>query len=78
VTRLELILRLNEVEEVFHDYRGLSLSVMSIDEVHFRVIVPKIAYSLIVIIRRRYIYEIVRNARYRLVCGRCFYRTSRD
>jgi hypothetical protein len=76
--RLELILRLNKVEEVFHDCRGLSLSVISIDEVHFRVIVPEMAYPLIVVIRRRYIYEIVRNARYRLVCGRCFYRTLRD
>jgi hypothetical protein len=76
--RLELILRLNEVEEVFHDCCSLSLSVISIDEVHFHVIVPEMAYLLIVIICRRYMYEIVYNARYRLVCGRCFCRTSRD
>jgi hypothetical protein len=76
--RLELILRLNEVKKVFHDYYGLSFSVISIDEVYFCVIVSEMAYLLIVVIRRRYIYEIIRNARYRLVYGRCFYHTSRD
>jgi hypothetical protein len=76
--RLELVLHLNKVEEVFHDYHGLSLSMISIDEVHFRVIVPEMAYPLIVIIYKRHMYEIIRNARYGLVCGRCFYHISRD
>jgi hypothetical protein len=76
--RLELILRLNEVEEVFHDCYDLSLNVMSIDEVHFCVIVPEIAYPLIIIIYRRHMYEIIYNAHYGLVCGRCFCYTSRD
>jgi hypothetical protein len=55
VARLELILRLNKVKEVLNNCYSLPLSVMSINEVHFHIIVPKIAYPLIIIIYRRYI-----------------------
>jgi hypothetical protein len=78
VARLELILCLNKVEEVLNNCYGLPLSVISIDEVHFYIIVPKMAYLLIVVIYRRYIDQVVHHIRYRLIYSRRFCYTLRD
>jgi hypothetical protein len=55
VARDELILCLNEFKEVLNDYYSLPVYMISIDEVHFRIIVPEMAYPLIIIIHRRHI-----------------------
>jgi hypothetical protein len=78
MTRDKLILYLNKVEEVLNDYYSLLFSVIGINEVHLYIIVPKMANPLIIIIRRRYMYQVVHHACYKLVYNRRFRYTLRD
>jgi hypothetical protein len=78
MARDELILHLDKVEEVLNDYYSLPFYIISIDEIYFHIIVPKMAYPLIVVIYKRYIDQVVYHACYRLVYSRRFCCILRD
>jgi hypothetical protein len=50
---------------------------MSVNEVHFRMIVSEMADPLVVVVSWRHLDQIIRNARYRRFCGCLFRRMAR-